>query len=200
MFSRGQEAAVFELLIAVILMGFVILVGMSALQSLNEQKCEGELNQMLNDLKHAVELSSSGRSRQNVEVRFPSCFPPTKSILKLNSDLTEKECSFVCKEKRTDCIVLDFRSFDHVVTSDSSSSKKGIVFSKRVCLDMNPFTDFSGSIEDVSSTPNNYSLVSWSEDKPIVPGNYLLVNSSNFFSSTPSVNVYVYDPNKQGGS
>ncbi|MBN2127592.1 MAG: hypothetical protein JW703_04350 [Candidatus Diapherotrites archaeon] len=200
MFSRGQEAAVFELLIAVILMGFVILVGMNALDSLNKQKCEGELNQQLNSLKHAIEIASAGKSRQDIVLEFPSCFPSSKSVLKIKNSNQEFECTSVCKEKRNNCKILDFKSYEtafnkELAENDPTALPKYTIYSNRVCLDINPVTDFSSGDECADDKPKKFISGSWTEEDFIEPGRYLLVNASDFFASSPKVCVYEYDPN-----
>jgi type II secretory pathway pseudopilin PulG len=185
---KGQEAAVFELLIAVILMGFVIIVGMSALDSLNKQKAEGELSQNLNELKHAIEIASAGRNQQEIVISFPNTFPSNKSVLRLINSDKKFECTNICKEQRTHCMFLDFKLYDSVVF-DYLSPPTYVMYSKRICLDINPFTDFTGSSDDKRS---GFNLISWGDEEKIIPGRYLLVNSSDFFTAVPKVNVYEY--------
>jgi hypothetical protein len=50
----GQEAAPFELLIAVIVMGFVIFAGMSAMEQLWLQKCYGTTDAKLEEMKASL--------------------------------------------------------------------------------------------------------------------------------------------------
>ena len=50
--NKGQEEAPFELLIAVIVMGFVIVMGINAIFTLNREQCQGDI-QIHDRDKHA---------------------------------------------------------------------------------------------------------------------------------------------------
>ena len=69
--EKGQEAAPFELLIAVILMGFVIVVGIYATQQLEKQKCFQESNKKMEELKEAMEIVSKGKGQHTFSFVLP---------------------------------------------------------------------------------------------------------------------------------
>ena len=64
--NKGQESAPFELLISVIIMGFVIFVGLIAMNQLNEQKCINETKAKLEEMKTKIETVVTERSPQQI--------------------------------------------------------------------------------------------------------------------------------------
>jgi len=57
--SRGQEAIVFEVLIAVILMTFVFVIGGFAMNSLNQTKCSKEIDLSMSKLATSIEKAGA---------------------------------------------------------------------------------------------------------------------------------------------
>ena len=62
--QKGQEAAPFELLIAVITMTFVIVVGLNAMSTLLRAQCEGKIDQNMEELKTALETVAKGEGKK----------------------------------------------------------------------------------------------------------------------------------------
>jgi hypothetical protein len=196
MLSRGQEAAPFEVLIAVVLMGFVILVGLNAVNTLNQEKCEGELAYKLNELKHAIEVSSAGRSRKEVNIDFPSCFPGNRSYLTLEFVDDSFVCSAFCEGKRSRCMLLKFFVYESKLSfNPDTDAMIAAEYTKTTCLDINPITEFTGSDCGSIEVPEGFCSTNfWGESsQDLIPeGRYLLVNSSEFFGSVPKVCVYEF--------
>ena len=102
--QRGQEAAPFELLIAVILMGFVILVGMQAMSALGSQKCIHETEGQLENMKSAIQTVVNEKYPQNVSFKIGNCFKGEQvQIRKFNEP---KLCEDMCPEGQSPCTVL----------------------------------------------------------------------------------------------
>jgi hypothetical protein len=190
--SRGQEAAPFEVLIAVILMGFVVLVGLNSMNMLSEQKQAGELRALLNELKYKVELAASGQSRESVSVFFPSgyskriCDGDVKSSCSRLAILYSGDssfCSNLCPGHHAQCKFIQFKSVP----------QNGIPYPPHsVCLMINPLTSFSES-GCTSPDDDKFEAVNWDDSdnvKPIEEGRYLLVNESGLYDSTSKVCVY----------
>jgi len=189
--SRGQEEAPFELLISVIIMGFVIAVGFMAMNELAKKQCQGQIEKTMQELKRTLELVSKGQGRDSFAFRMPSCYSDVKSRLIIESSSETKTCTDVCGGSRLDCTFIQF----YGVSSQGSS------YISRTCLDIPPTTDFP--IYDVAlpagSNPCDpdefkqgnigYDVVSWKE-KPVLPGDYMLANEFSLASDYPRICVY----------
>jgi hypothetical protein len=182
--SRGQEAAPFELLIAVIIMTFVIVLGMNALDILAKEKCQGELDAQMEQIKTSLETVAKGQGgKATIEFRFPGCFKENESRLNIQLLLQQTVCSSICGGNRVDCVLLRF-------TNPYESNTK--------CLNISTQTVFGDStICDASriSSPDigiEYEEVEWdsTEANQIFPGKYVIMKEFNQFSESPTVCVY----------
>lgn len=186
--SRGQEEAPFELLISVIIMGFVIAVGFMAMNELAKKQCQGQMDKTMQELKRTLELVSKGQGRDSFSFRMPSCYSDAKSRLVIESSSETKTCTDVCGGSRLDCTFIQFYGV----------SQQGSGYVSRICLDIPPTTDFpeestiSGSPCDPSKYLQgniSYDVVSWKE-KPVQPGDYMLANEYTLMSDYPRICVY----------
>ena len=129
--NKGQEEAPFELLISVIIMGFVIAVGFIAMNELSKKQCQGDIEKSMQELKRTLELVSKGQGRESFTFRMPACYSDVKSKLIIESSSEMKTCLEVCGGARLDCTMLRFYG-----VSDAGS------YVSRTCLDIPPTTDF----------------------------------------------------------
>ncbi|PIN84975.1 MAG: hypothetical protein COV47_04640 [Candidatus Diapherotrites archaeon CG11_big_fil_rev_8_21_14_0_20_37_9] len=176
MFSqRGQESAPFEVLIAVILMGFVIVVGLQAIQVLNKTSCEGNITKNIVDIKTGIETVVKNKSKVNISYERSSCFPENETTLEIKSRDDQIFCSSICGGSLSQCTVLIFSS---------------PTFSDVRCLSISSATTFpEGGQCNPDLLGGNFEVVTWT-DKPIEPGTYTLIKQSNLFSDTPIVCVF----------
>src|SRR3989344_4658042 len=109
MFSqRGQESAPFELLIAMILVAFVILVGFNALNRLNFEICKGNVNSDLEQIRTAIETVVKNKSQSQASFELPSCFKEDESKLRILCSEDPAYCSAYCGGGVQSCKVLTF--------------------------------------------------------------------------------------------
>lgn len=172
---KGQESAPFELLVAAILMSFVIVIGLQAVQVLRTTTCEGNLKQNLEQIKTAIESVVKNKSKENVSFTLPECFEETKSTLRVIERDELDYCSAVCGGSLSQCTVLQF----------SSES-----FNEQTCLRVSSATTFpEGDPCDVQVLTGNYSIANWKE-QPIQEGDYTLIKQFNLYSDAPVICVY----------
>jgi len=107
--QRGQESAPFELLIAVIVMTFVIVIGFNALSVLEEKTCEGKLNANMEEIKSAIEAVVRNKSKSNVSFELPECYSEEESRLRIIERDELAYCSSVCGGSLAQCTVLPER-------------------------------------------------------------------------------------------
>ncbi|MFH0970097.1 MAG: hypothetical protein V1776_01405, partial [Candidatus Diapherotrites archaeon] len=71
--TRGQESAPFELLIAVILMGFVLFAGYEAILRLREQTCANTINAALEGMTRNLQNVATGKGTAQFNFSFGDC-------------------------------------------------------------------------------------------------------------------------------
>ena len=106
MFQSGQEEAPFQLLVAVILMTFVIIVGLNAMQEAEKQKCFNETEKAMNDFKLALEKTANNKSPSNVNFNPPGCTKSEKFEIKPFDD--QRICTKVCESSSSTCVLLRY--------------------------------------------------------------------------------------------
>ena len=129
--QKGQEAAPFELLIAVILMGFVIVIGTYASIELERQKGEQQVNQKLEDFKEALEAVSKGKGQYSLEFVLPP--HGRNQEIKLLHISDAYSCSIYCGGSRAVCTIVTFEA-DGAKTMTK-------------CINISPATIFKGEGE-----------------------------------------------------
>lgn len=181
LFQKGQESAPFELLIAIIVMTFVIVIGFNALDKLNSETCKGNLSQNLSEIKNAIETVVKNKSKANVFYRLPGCFNDETSKLRVISRDSERYCSAYCGGSVQSCIVLEFSSDDPYYTDVK-------------CLRVSQAVNFPESDPCNSKTlepQDAYSVANWRDQEGgIKPGRYTLVSQFNLFSNVPEICAY----------
>lgn len=188
---KGQESAPFELLIAVIVMTFVILVGFNALDRLQTETCKGELNQDMENIKSSIEAVVKNKSKANVSFELPGCFNENESQLRIIERDSVDYCSAVCGGSISSCTVLQFSNPYHTNTK---------------CLRISSATNFpQGQPCNADLLEGDYSIHDWKsisggitgdaddgsiQAGTITPGRYTLIRQSNLFTSAPVICVY----------
>ena len=174
--QRAQEGAPFELLVAVVVMGFVLLAGFRVIGILQLEECKGKLDSNLEELKTAIENVAHGEGQRTVAYTKPSCFPePPDSKLEIIHRTETRICSEFCPGARIECTLLAFSSTDH---------------SNWKCLNISSATDFPSSNDchdDLDA--DEYAPQQWKKDG-IPEGQYILVKKFNEFSQQPRICAY----------
>lgn len=179
--TRGQVSAPFELLVAVILMTFVIIIGTTALMTLQKEKCFGEMGYEMDELKVAIQRVATQKGKQSLTLALPACYDERETIIKIKEFDDTELCSSHCGGGSNFCTILVW-----------SNPKAPPIWK---CLKISPLTVFS----DAASTCTDYSASDYTpidlratgtSMPSIPPGNYTLVSKFNVTSSFPIICAY----------
>jgi hypothetical protein len=169
---KAQESAPFELLVAVIIMGFVIFIGTSVMQQVNCEKCKGETNKNLNNMVTVLNDAETGSPVQTISFFLSGCFNQQEEKIWIEDEDDPDVCAaYHCGEKQL-CTLLKYYG----------NGCGG--FSIIKCLELTPDVDFPSTTEGRCGERDGMQLVDFRKgDQPIATGgnkqgNYLLVNKS----------------------
>ena len=177
---KGQEGAPFEMLIAVIIMGFVIFAGLNAMREVTNQRCVGQTNAKLEEFKTVIETAVSQKSPQTINFRLSGCFDEADETIKISDWDDATFCADLCGSPKKLCSLLEY--------SNTGSNP----FHERKCLDIPPYAIFpsqkfaGAKCEDW--TDDGYELEDL--DYEARQGDYILVNKSSAIDSTPTICAY----------
>jgi len=176
--QRGQEAAPFELLVAVIIMGFVLFVGLQAMDQLNREKCYNEINAKLEEMKTKLETVVTERSPQQINFNLSSCFNPRDETIKIKDYSSPALCAEWCGATRNLCTLMEYYY----------SGEAG--FSYRKCLDISPDTSFPDNVNEhcPDRSAEKEELIDFRDE--IHQGHYLMVNKTTVTSTFPTICAY----------
>lgn len=110
--NKAQSSSPFELLVAVIIMIFVILIGTQAMAKLEEMRCSSEIQKNLQNFKFALEKIVDPGTPQQLSFSPPSCHQKEQIQLKFYTGGTESLCTAACEEPRSECILLEYSGVD----------------------------------------------------------------------------------------
>ncbi len=175
--QKGQESAPFELLVAVIVMGFVIFVGLQAMEQLNLQRCYSETDAKLEAMKTSLETVVGQGSPQKITFRLSTCFNEEEENIRLKDYSEAPLCAEYCGSARNLCTLLQYYY----------NGNKG-AFSIRKCLNISPDTVFPFRAGTCPDRGEDYELVDYRDE--IVQGSYNLVNKTSVTSTYPTVCAY----------
>ncbi len=107
--KKAQVSAPFELLVAVVVMGFVILAGTYALSNLSENTCLGNKRQNFSEMISALRDVTLGSDLtfRNVTFTTKSCFNQKYEKIQLNTYEDEGKCNAYCGGG-TNCLLLEY--------------------------------------------------------------------------------------------
>lgn len=176
--SKGQESAPFELLIAVIIMGFVIFAGMQAMQQLWVQRCFGTTDAKLEELKDIIEMSVSQKSARTINFRLSGCFNERDETTEITDRDEPVVCADYCGSPKPLCSLIEY------VNSGSSN------FSNIKCLEIPPDTFFPSALYSGGrcKTRDGFVLIGLEDEIP--QGDYLFVNETLATDTFPTVCAY----------
>ena len=181
MSRRGQESAPFELLIAIIVMTFVIVIGFNALDLLNQRTCEGTLNQNMEEIKTAIELVAKNKSKANIDFGLPNCYSDKEAKLRIIERQESAYCSAHCGGSLEQCTVLQFSSY----TPSYTQTK---------CLGISLGTSFPTGLPcdaRALDPPDRYEIADLkNENVGVQPGTYTLIKQSDLLSGSPQICAY----------
>lgn len=180
--EKAQAAAPFELLVAVIIMSFVMVVGYVVLEDVNTQVCLQSVDREMTEFKLAIENSVARMSSAPLTFRPEgSCFSSKKASLIIYNEETTSVCSAVCGFASDKCYIMRF-----------SSQVPGIT-TKRKCLNLPPYTGFETGDSckyETQSSGSGYDPIDPTVEGQFLPGSYLIRNISSVGDQFPKICVY----------
>jgi uncharacterized protein (UPF0333 family) len=177
--QKGQAAAPFELLVAIIIMTFVIIVGTQMLNRVNEQVCinhvESEMSKFVNYLE---ETANKKTTNQFIFSPQTSCFNQSSHEMKIVRGGDIRVCSAKCGISQDTCYIMIF------YTPDVS-----LGFKER-CVNLPVFTNFETADSICTTTGDlaGYSVIVPGEKIPF--GSYILKNVARVGETWPSICFY----------
>lgn len=176
--QRGQADAVFEVLIAAVLLGFVLLVGSYAMSSLSNTKCSKSIDLAMSELKQVLEKGASSTLVQTqYNLDFPYCFG-NQFELTLQKKLNSPQCTNYCPGSGGTCYLLVY---------DNKKDKINPV--RYTCVQISPVLSINTSAS-CSSPPDNYVLA------PSIGSNPLFLNGKysikNVGTESPELCIYKF--------
>ncbi len=189
--QRAQESAPFELLIAVILMGFVILMAAQAMNQLQKQTCTNTINSQLEGLARNLQNVATGKGSTQFRFSFDNCAAQINDCTNFSTlsgstdimciqliDSTDPNvCSNYCSSARSICSLLQFKSKDDTYTK---------------CVDISPSTVFpaQGSAQCPDRSNEGWVLQDYTSST-IQQGTYSFLKASDLTSTVPIVCAYL---------
>ena len=168
--EKAQAAAPFELLVAVVIMGFVMVVGYMVLDDVNTQVCLNSVDREMTEFKMAIEDSVARMSSAPLTFRPEgSCFSSKKALIQIYNEDTRAVCASICGYATDNCYIMKF-----------TSNLPGSV--KRKCLNLPPYTNFQPSNSDLCTDEvlqgNAYQVIDPTVEGQFLAGNYVIRNVS----------------------
>lgn len=108
--NKGQASAPFEVLVAIILMGFVILAGTWALSNLSENTCLGNKRQKMGELKEGIKevvLGYTELTYKLINFQVTPCFNQKYEYITLKTYADTTRCNAYCGGGST-CTLLEY--------------------------------------------------------------------------------------------
>jgi len=175
--KKGQESAPFELLVAIIIMAFVLIVGTQALERLAHEKCKGEIEAELESVKTAIEIVAKGQGKRNINIRFPVCFGSEDTVVKIIEREDPQLCAIFCGGSRSLCTTIVYSNPQHTQTK---------------CLHISPATHFStvaGECDaaEVNTAEVTYEALNFKGPDGIPDGRYILLSRLHATANYPIV-------------
>lgn len=105
--ENAQVSAPFELFVAVIVMGFVVVMGAVVLAQVGKEICLNSVDKEMTEFKDALESTVKGGSRELSFSPDSSCFDSKETIMKIEV-YEGKICSERCGNMASQCFVMIF--------------------------------------------------------------------------------------------
>lgn len=180
---RGQSSAPFEVLVAVVIMGFVLYMALQAYQYLGKEQCKAQIKDQASSFKSSLQAAIEGQS--NLLKFFPpKCFKG-ENVMKLEVRSQKAICRAECGKEMDQCLLFIYRSAD---------------WDWELCLDQAPtFTNFLDSAQcpdPEPAHPDKFEVVDFKNPrdgtKPdIIPrGIYSLQDKTGSQGGIPQICAY----------
>jgi uncharacterized protein (UPF0333 family) len=108
--KKAQVDAPFEVLVAVILMGFVILAGSYALKNLSQNICIGDKRQDISNFKNALRdvVLGSDLTFKNFYFRSRACFNEQHEVIRIVTYTDPHRCAAYCQTLSNTCTLIEY--------------------------------------------------------------------------------------------
>jgi len=178
LYTKGQEEAPFQLLVAVILMTFVIIVGLRAIEQAEEQKCFYDTEKSMDDLRTAIERTVQNHTPSIIRFTPPGCSDEEQFFV-LKTDY-ENLCKRTCMNASSVCVLLRY----------STSETSGI---QDKCINIPYDTQFRHVGDDTDSCQeiDGYKKLEMESNQGLILGSYYLVYYDNPAINYPIVCSYI---------
>ncbi len=179
MFNKGQVTAPFELLVAIIIMAFVLIVGSQMLGQVTDQVCMSHVEKEMSEFVTYLEDTSNNKSTSKFIFSPQSvCFDDDEHIMKIVRERDSKVCSSKCGIPQDTCYIMLFH------TSDVALGYK------ERCINLPVYTNFA--VDDSTCTTLDdlagYMVINPSDKIPF--GSYVLKNVARTGETWPNVCFY----------
>ena len=147
--NKAQASAPFEVLVAVILMGFVIMAGTWSLINLNQSVCIGNKRQSMSEMKGVIEdvIMGSDLAEKNVKFDIQPCFNEKFESITLKTYTNETLCTSFCNAGET-CTLMEY------VYDDDRTTKRPIA---PMCLNLPTAINYA----DLDNCGEEYTDIEW---------------------------------------
>lgn len=170
--NKAQASAPFEVLVAVILMGFVIMAGTWALINLNQSVCIGNKRQSMSEMKGIIEdiiMGGSDLATKNVKFDIQPCFNERFEKITLKTYHNETLCNSYCNAGDT-CTLMEY------VYDDKKTTKRPIA---PMCLNLPTAINYAnlGDCGDEYNDPDKWMALSFGGNNPnsiLTSGHYAI--------------------------
>ncbi len=164
--EKGQEEAPFELLVAVVIMGFVLVAGYMAMQDIQDKVCRQKINKLSEDFRAALEEVVIKKGSVDTIVDFPNdCYSDEDEDFFVVHVDNEYLCENFCSGIMKNCVLLSYTNPD---------------FGFRKCLSIPAQTNYPSQSNPgpcpIDGQFEKFVLQDLSEDIP--QGRYMLLNKS----------------------
>jgi hypothetical protein len=181
--KKAQVDAPFEVLVAVILMGFVILAGSYALKNLSQNICIGDKRQDLSDFKNALRdvVLGSDLTFKNFHLSSKYCFNRQYEYTRLVTYTDQHMCSAYCQSLSNTCTLIQYYYDD---------GKRSIYPITPICTDLpsaiNFVTEDEYNANEICGVEENERLLRPHPNGgyEITPGNYRMFRATMGDGST----------------
>jgi hypothetical protein len=180
---EGQMSSPFELMVAVIIMTFVIIIGTQMLNQSQDQVCLASIDRELTEFKINLEDTTNSRSATKFDFRPDNCYNQNEAVVKIFRYADSATCGAKCGISGVNsCYVLLFS------TNDIANGFK------EKCINIPTYATFLGSDSQCSPGPDleGFSpILAVGEDgENLTPGTYALRNVSSASEAYPSVCIF----------
>jgi len=170
--AKGQADTVFEVLIAVILLGFVLVAATFAMSSLSNTKCSKSIDISLQDLSRSLEKASTNiLLTTDFVFKLSYCFGSDANVT-LERYASSVICTTYCPGSNGTCYLLKYYN-----------QKDKVNPVRYKCVDISPSIEINGSCSD---TPEGYDVLQGENSSFRFPNGRYKFTSRNFNATTSS--------------